>query len=438
MATNGNSGRRTPPISTGMFCQASRSEAEPDAPEGPVAMERNSRWPTFRTRWISSPKQIHEALQRFADGLAFVRRSPILHTPAEHGLEFEDVSFPALDGVPLEGWYIPAGSNKLIIANHPMGFSRSGIPTHLQPWHGDWAASGNGFEVDLVPDFKILHDAGYHVLAYDLRNHGMSSAANGGVCTNGVTESRDVVGSIVYVRARPDTKDLTIGLFSRCTGGNSTFRAMQRWPEAFDGIRCLVSPQPVTTRVIVESRLGVMGLTDHLEEFNNYVRLRASVGLEERVPQEWARGVRVPTFLYQVRADSLTDPSDVQAMFDNIPVADKRLLWIDGTTARWDGYLEFQRRPEPMRPLSSKSSSALRSRPARTTAFPTKKPVTTLRSSPVHHCREGCSVLRPGNFNRFQCLLELYVLSPGAPAPTGATGRRTCSSGPGAAPAFGS
>jgi hypothetical protein len=44
----------------------------------------------------------------------------------------------------------------------------------------------------------------------------------------------------------------------------------------------------------------------------------------------------------------LTDPSDVQAMFDNIPVAEKKLQWIDGTTARWDGYMEFQRRPQPM------------------------------------------------------------------------------------------
>ena len=33
---------------------------------------------------------------------------------------------------------------------------------------------------------------------------------------------------------------------------------------------------------------------------------------------------------------------------DNIPVADKKLKWIHGTTRRWDGYLEFQRRPGPM------------------------------------------------------------------------------------------
>jgi hypothetical protein len=52
----------------------------------------------------------------------------------------------------------------------------------------------------------------------------------------------------------------------------------------------------------------------------------------------------VPAFLYQVRGDILTDSSDVQAMSCNIPVAEEKLQWIEGTTARWDGYQEFQRR----------------------------------------------------------------------------------------------
>ena len=66
----------------------------------------------------SSEVKIDETLQRFADGFSYLRRSPILHTPAEDGVEFEDVSFPALDGVPLEAWYIaatgtPSGAGKL-------------------------------------------------------------------------------------------------------------------------------------------------------------------------------------------------------------------------------------------------------------------------------------------------------------------------------------
>ena len=297
----------------------------------------------------TSHEQTDAALQHFTDGFSSPPRSPVLHWPSEHDLEYEDITFPAHDGVPIEAWFIPApGSSKLIIANHPLGFSRSGIPTHVEPWHSVWAPTGNGFEVDLVPDYKILHDAGYNVLAYDLRNHGLSSAANGGVVTHGFTESRDVVGSLDYARARPDNRGMIIGLFSRCMGGVSTLAAMTRYPEAFDDVRCLVSPQPITPRYIAKRRLDAIGLGDRVDDFNTLLRLQTSVGLERRIPQQWAKNVRVPTFLYQVHGDTLTEPEDVQAMFDNIPVADKKLQWIEGTTARWDGYLEFQRRPQPM------------------------------------------------------------------------------------------
>jgi pimeloyl-ACP methyl ester carboxylesterase len=295
-----------------------------------------------------SEERAGQLLDRFADGFSWMRRSPVLHSPSEEGLDYEQVTFPSRDGTPLEGWFIPAaGSDKLIIANHPMGFTRSGMPTHLEPWHSEWAASGNGFEIDFIPDYKLLHDAGYHVLTYDLRNHGLSGAANGGITSSGIFEARDVVGSLSYARSRPDTRGAMIGLFSRCLGASSTFAAMTQFPEAFDGVRCMVAPQPVTARNIVERRLAALGLSGRIDDLERRVVLRTGIGFAPRSPREWARNVHIPTFLYQVRDDVLTDPSDVQAIFDNIPAAEKKLQWIDGTTARWDGYVEFQRRPEP-------------------------------------------------------------------------------------------
>jgi hypothetical protein len=151
-------------------------------------------------------EQIDHILQAMADSFGQQPRSPIMHSPSEQDLDYEDVTFPSLDGVPLEGWFIPAiGSDRLISANHPMGFSRSGMPTHLEPWRSAWSSSGNDFEVNLVPDYKILHDVGYNVLAYDLRNSGHSGAANGGIASSGIFESRDVLGSLhtpVTVRTR--------------------------------------------------------------------------------------------------------------------------------------------------------------------------------------------------------------------------------------------
>jgi hypothetical protein len=124
--------------------------------------------------------QIDHILNQMADSFGQQLRSPIWHSPSEASLDYEDVTFPSLDGVPLEGWFIPApGSNKIIIANHPMGFSRSGIPAHLEPWRSIWSSSGNDFEVNFVPDYKILHDAGYNVLAYDLRNSATAGPRTG-------------------------------------------------------------------------------------------------------------------------------------------------------------------------------------------------------------------------------------------------------------------
>jgi hypothetical protein len=38
----------------------------------------------------------------------------------------------------------------------------------------------------------------------------------------------------------------------------------------------------------------------------------------------------------------------VQEIFDRIPVTDKKLFWIEGTTRRFDGYNYFAKNPQPM------------------------------------------------------------------------------------------
>ncbi|NAZ88108.1 alpha/beta hydrolase family protein [Kineococcus indalonis] len=291
--------------------------------------------------------RITTTLQAIAEGFRTWPRSPILHRPDEVGLDYEDVSFPSEDGTPLEGWFIPArGSDKIIIANHPRWFNRSGLPSHLEPWKSFGGATGNDIEVDFVPDYQILHDAGYNVLAYDLRNFGHSGQANGGIFTVGRFESRDVIGSLDYVRSRDDTKDMAIGLFSRCVGANSTMFAMTRRPDAFDGVRCMVAPQPLSSGVALERALERLGIPGHrIDDLEERIRLITSFRLEEFSPVPWAKNVTVPTLLYQVRDDLYTRPDDVQSVYDNIPTAEKELFWIEGITRRWDGYTHFQRHP---------------------------------------------------------------------------------------------
>ncbi len=301
------------------------------------------------------PDERFDALcSEIADSFSTSRRSPVLRTPAEHGLRFEDVTFPSEDGTPLEGWFVPAeDSDTVVIVNHPRWFSRSGLPSHLEPWRSAGADTGNDFDVDLVPDIAVLHTAGYHVLAYDLRNFGLSGAANGGLTTGGNFESRDVIGSLRCVRSRPDLRDAKIALFSRCLGANATLFAMERAPRAFEHVRCLVACQPLSPRMVLEQGLKRRGTPDeymvkYMAEIDRRIRLRTGFRLDAMSPVNAALSVRTPTLVQQVRDDLMTRPSDVQAIYDAIPGQDgrmKELFWIHGTTRRWDGYLHFQNDP---------------------------------------------------------------------------------------------
>ncbi|MEE1938682.1 hypothetical protein V1L54_04525 [Streptomyces sp. TRM 70361] len=289
--------------------------------------------------------------EEILDGIAasFVAplRSPVLWTPADVGLEYEDVTFPSADGVPLEGWFVPANSDRLVVLNHPMGFSRAGQPTRLEPWQSIWGPSGNTMDVNFIPDYAVLHEAGYNVLTYDLRNFGLSGAANGGAVTSGLLEARDVLGSLRYVRERRDTATMSTALFSRCLGANSTFAAMRSHPAAFRAITCLVACQPVSDVVIMSRLLDIVGVgRERLPDLDRRVAIGTSLPFAMRPDASWAKYVDIPTYLYAVRNDSLTEPQDIESMFSALNTEDKVLHWVEGTTRRWDGYLEFQRRPE--------------------------------------------------------------------------------------------
>lgn len=281
-----------------------------------------------------------------AQGLAYATRTPVLRWPGEAGLEWEDVTFPSADGVPLEAWFIPrVGSNKLIICAHAFGFSRAGFPSHIEPWKSAWGP-GNDYEINFIPDYKILHDSGYNVLAYDFRNCGQSSAANGGLQSNNRFEARDVIGSLAYTRSRSDLAGMTIGLFSRCMGANATFRALAIDPNAFVGVRCLVAPLLLSARVALERMTEGAGIADHADEVDRRLQQIIGISVSEASPIDWARSVTLPTLTYGVRDDAVTRSSDLEAIFEAIGSEEKSMFWIDDTNRRWDGYAWFQRHPE--------------------------------------------------------------------------------------------
>lgn len=281
-----------------------------------------------------------------ATGLGYASRSPILRTPAEHGLEYEAISYPSADGVPLEGWYIPVeGSTKLIVCMHAFGFNRYGFPSHVEPWRSAFGP-GNDTEIDFTLDYNVLHDAGYNVLAFDFRNCGLSGDANGNRMSNNYFETRDVLGTLDYIRSRPDLSSMTLGIFARCMGAGVTFRAIHSDPEAFDGVSCLVAPLLLSPRVFVEAALEGVGLGEHIDEVDRRFQLITSRPLADGEVSDWAPSVRTPTLTYGVHDDPITRPYDLENAYAALGSADKDMFWIEDSTIRWDGYKYFQRHPQ--------------------------------------------------------------------------------------------
>lgn len=276
-------------------------------------------------------------------------RTPVHKTPADHGIEkWEDIYFTSDDGVPLEGWYIPAvtgESDKLIIINHPMPMSRSGFTGHF----GAPFSNVDTLEIDFVAHMAHLSRAGYNVLAYDLRNHGNSGAANGGICGIGRYEWRDVVGAQKYVQNHPKLSKMKVALYNRCTGANAAMEAMFRRPELFENLKCFLGPLAVSMTSLMGTFANLMGVGNYME-LMDYEQIKLGGFTNgEMHPQNYAHAVKVPFFMYQVKEDIWTNnPQDGQEIFDNVSSTDKELFWIEGTNRRFDGYNYFGVHPEKM------------------------------------------------------------------------------------------
>lgn len=300
---------------------------------------------------LAQLKIISEADHAKVKALAAIVRPirSVLHkTPEDYGMTgWRDVFFPSDDGTPLEGWYIPAKggeSNTLIIFNHALPMCRAGFQGHFgEPWSGFDAV-----EIDFVIQMRHLTDAGYNVLAYDIRNHGQSGAANGGLCGIGRWEWRDCVGAKKHVDAHPKLSKMRIGLYSQCMGGNSQYEAIYRRPDLFSNVACMCSPMVVSMAAIFSAFSELQGVSQYQELIDFELLKMGAFTAAEMTPQLFASGVTMPVLMVQVLEDSWTrNPEDAQKTFDLLASKDKELFWIKDTTRRFrDGYNHFGRHPE--------------------------------------------------------------------------------------------
>jgi len=99
-------------------------------------------------------------------------------TPASFELAYEDVAFPARDGVPLQGWWVPAQNARgSVVLVHGLNRSR----------------------IEMVRKVPFLHRSGWNALLFDLRRHGKSGGERRSLAFH---ERKDVLGGFDFARKR--------------------------------------------------------------------------------------------------------------------------------------------------------------------------------------------------------------------------------------------
>ena len=141
----------------------------------------------------------------------------LLKTPADYGLNYENVSFQSTDGIQLKGWWIPGGNSAVIFIIHGYGANRAG-------WQGK-NKQGEAEYIDWLASAPSLHKAGFNLVYFDLRASGESG---GDEITIGKDEVNDLMGAVNWVlenkRDMDGKKFNSIGLIGMSMGGNVALR----------------------------------------------------------------------------------------------------------------------------------------------------------------------------------------------------------------------
>lgn len=266
--------------------------------------------------------------------------SPVFDNPSDYGLEYEDVTFTASDGVSLSGWLVKGGSDKVIIQSHyGVQSSRSGYTPEGKGIGKMWQEN-----ISFLKHVKFLVSKGYSVLMYDFRNHGESQAGTCPWVTWGPEESKDVVAAVEYISSHPEYKDAQIGLLSICMGAASSTYAFgeRNGLNRFPNIKAMVAIQPLR----YPDFIAALGLNNFIgrsvTKLNNK---RTGIEMDKVSFMPDVKKISVPTLLVQNSNDEYLNKESIEEYYSELAVK-KDLMWLDLGKKRAAGYDYLTRNPE--------------------------------------------------------------------------------------------
>lgn len=175
-------------------------------------------------------------------------------TPADVGLDYEEMTLATDDGLTLAGWYIPSQNGAAVILLHGYGTNR----------------------LEMIGRAEMLARHGYGVLLYDERASGESG---GEVRSFGWADAADVPLALTFLEERDEVEAGRIGILGFSLGGAIAVRAAAET----DRIRAVVAEEPGLAAVG-----DLPELTSFSERWLAVTYRLLFLGLE------WRSGVRQP------------------------------------------------------------------------------------------------------------------------------------------------
>jgi pimeloyl-ACP methyl ester carboxylesterase len=257
----------------------------------------------------------------------------VFNSPADFGLEYQDVEFKASDGVALRGWLIPGGDDKVVIQSHfGVQCSRAGYTPEgkglIKMWKED---------ISFLRQARYLNEQGHTVLMYDMRNHGESDPGTCPWVSWGPEEAKDVIAAVDFISSHPVYREASIGLLSVCMGAVASTYAYGMGDQGlsrYSNIKAMIAVQPLHYREFVRA-FGMPGFLNRAGNKKSLERLGFDLNTRTFMPD--VKHIAVPTLVMQNRNDPWTDLDFVRRYHDELRV-DKELLWLDLSKDRAAAY----------------------------------------------------------------------------------------------------
>jgi len=222
-------------------------------------------------------------------------------TPEKYQVSFDEIRIPGINGAQLYGWWIPTSPE---------------APT-LVLVHG-W---GRNLE-RMLPYIKILHPAGYNLLAFDARNHGSSSQVKRPTVG---TFTEDILVAVEHIVNSGWVNNDRIGVLGLSVGGGAAINAA-----SFDNrIKAVVTVGAFSHPIeVMKLEFVKRNIPDFISSLLlGYTHLRFGIDFEKIAPVNKINLSNADILLIHGNKDETIPLSQGQALY-SAGNGEKTQLWI--------------------------------------------------------------------------------------------------------------